>query len=269
MNFKSIITISLAAVLLSGCTSYKRIGYLKGVETLSQEQLAEAGKLYSFKKIMPRDLLTINVNAVSPKAAVPFNLPLVPVPNDGLAGIYNTVGTQTYIVSGDGCINFPVLGKLYVAGYTRTELENVLKDKIYPQYITEEPIVTVRFVNYSISVLGEVNRPGRHQFSSSEKLSLLDALAAAGDLSIYGRRDNVLLKRENVDGSNEFVRINLQDKDLALSPYFYMQQNDVIYVEPNKTRGNNASIGASENLSVAIISSLVSVATLLITVFKK
>ena len=268
MNFKSLITISLIVTLLSGCTAYKKIEYLIDVETLSKEQLAEAGKLYSPKKIMPRDLLTINVNTITPRAAVPFNLPLTPVLTDGLGGINNTMGTQTYIVSNGGYIKFPVLGKLYVAGYTRTELENIITDKIYPEYITEEPIITVRFVNYSVSILGEVNRPGRHQFSSSEKVTLLDALAAAGDLSIYGRRDNVMLKRENADGSNEFVRLNLQDKNLVLSPYFYMQQNDVIYVEPNKTRGNNASIGASENIIIAIVSTVMSFATLMITVLK-
>ena len=267
MNFKSIITVFLIVGLLSGCTSYKKIGYLKGVETLPQEQLSEANKLYA-QKIMPRDVLTINVNAINPQAALPFNLPLIPVPTNGIGGIYNTMGAQTYVVDNNGDIDFPVLGNLHIAGYTRIELEKLLKDKIYPQYITEEPIVTVRFVNYSVSILGEVNRPGKHYFSS-DKVNLLDALAMAGDLTIYGKRDNVLLKRENADGSNEFVRINLQDKNLVLSPYFYMQQNDVIYVEPNKAKGNSSSIGSTENMTISIVGALISVATLLVTVFKK
>ena len=267
MNFKSIVTISLIAVHLSGCTTYKKMGYLQNVETLSHEQLADASKLYT-PKVMSGDLLTINVNAINPGAALPFNLPLTPVPTNGIGGIYNTVGSQTYLVDNEGNINFPVLGKLHIAGHTRTELEKMLKDKIHPQYITEEPIVTVRFVNYSISILGEVNRPGLYQFPS-EKVNLLDALAMAGDLTIYGKRGNVLLKRENADGSNEFVRINLQDKNLVLSPYFYMQQNDVIFVEPNKARGNSANIGSLENMTISIVGTLISVATLLVTVFRK
>ena len=267
MNFKSIITIFFTAALLYSCTSYKKIGYLKDVETLSQEQLEEARKFYT-PKIMNGDLLTINVNAINPSVALPFNLPLTPTPTNGVGGISNTLGTQTYLVNSDGNIDFPVLGNLHVAGYTRVELEKMLKDKIYPKYITEEPIVTIRFVNYCVSVLGEVNRPGKHQFPS-ERVNLLDAIAMAGDLTIFGRRGNVLLKRENADGSNEFIRINLQDKNLALSPYFYMQQNDVIYVEPNKARGNSSSIGSTENITISIIGTLISVSTLLVTVFKK
>jgi len=218
MNFKSILLFVFTVILLSSCTSYKKLGYLKGVETLPQEKLEVASKRY-VPKIMPGDLLTINVNSVKPEAALPFNLPLTPIPTNGIGGIYNTVGVQIYQVNNDGNINFPVLGKLHIAGYTRIELENFLKGQIFPQYITEEPIITVRFVNYSVSVLGEVLRPGLYQFPS-ENVNLLDALAMAGDLTIYGRRDNVLLKRVNVDGSNEFVRLNLQDKNLVLSPYF-------------------------------------------------
>jgi len=268
MNFKSIIATTFIIALLSSCTSYRKIGYLKGVETLSQEQLEAASKLYT-PKIMPGDLLTINVNATNPGAALPFNLPLTPVsmPTNGIGGLYATVGAQAYLVDGDGNVNFPVLGKLHIAGYTRIELEKMLKNKIYPEYITVETIVNVRFVNYSVSVLGEVARPGQYQFPS-ERASLLDALAMAGDLTIFGRRDNVLLKRTNADGSNEFIRLNLQDKNLALSPYFYMQQNDVIYVEPNKARGNSSSIGSTESMAISVIGTLISVVTLLITVFK-
>ena len=268
MNFKSIIITTIIIALFSSCTSYRKLGYLKGVETLSQEQLEAVNKQY-ISKIMPGDLLTINVNSVRPDAALPFNLPLTPVPTSGVGGISNIVGSQTYQVDNEGNINFPVLGRLHIAGYTRTELEKILTNKIYPEYITnEEPIVTVRFINYSVSILGEVPRPGRYQFPT-ERVNLLEALAMAGDLTIYGRRDNVLLKRTNVDGSNEFVRLNLQDKNLALSPYFYMQQNDVIYVEPNRARGNSSSIGSTESMAISVIGTLISVATLLITVLKK
>jgi polysaccharide export outer membrane protein len=146
-------------------------------------------------------------------------------------------------------------------------VENMLKNAIYPKYITEEPIVTTRFINYKISILGEVNRPGLYTFLT-DKVNLFEALAMAGDLTIYGKRDNVLLKRENADGVNEYIRLNLQDGNLVLSPYFYLQQNDVLYVEPNKARGNGSSIGTAESMSISVVSVLISVATLLITVFK-
>ena len=264
MNFKSIITVFFIVVLLSSCNSYKNIAYLKGVETLSPQQLAEARKLYS-PKIMPGDILIINVNAVNSVAALPFNLPLTPVPSDASTkGVFNTVGSQTYIVDSSGNINFPVLGALHIAGNTREGLEKMLKDMIYPQYITEEPIVTARFANYSVSVLGEVQMPGTYPFPS-EKVTLLDALAAAGDMTIYGRRDNVLLKREKADGSNEYVRLNLQDKNVVLSPYFYMQQNDVIYVEPNKAKGNSSSIGSTESVTISVVSTLIGIVNLIAT----
>jgi len=266
MNFKSITTVFFVAILLSSCTSYRKIGYLKGVETLPQEQLEEAKRLYT-PKIMPGDLLTINVNSITPGTATAFNLPLAPLPTTGVGGLYNTVGVQTYQVNGDGSINFPVLGRLQIAGYTRSELESVLKNKIYPQYITEEPIVSIRFINYSVSVLGEVAKPGQYQFPS-ERVSILDALAMAGDMTIFGRRNNVLLKRTNADGSNEFVRLNLQDKNLVLSPYFYMQQNDVVYVEPNKARGNSSNIGATETLTIPIVAALLSLGNIIVTVLR-
>lgn len=235
------------------------------VEQLTNDQLSQ--NIPKESKILPNDILTITVNTVNPTAAVPFNLPLMPVAGNGIGGIYNTVGAQTYIVDKNGDIAFPVLGRVHVGGLTRSELENTLKDAIYPKYITEEPIVTTRFVNYKISILGEVNRPGLYTFPT-DRVNLFEALAMAGDLTIYGKRDNVLLKREHADGTNQYIRLNLQDSKLALSPYFYLQQNDVLYIEPNKARGNSSSIGSTENITISVVSVMVSVATLLITVFK-
>ena len=267
MNFKLISILSFFVLILSSCYSYKKLPYLENVEDLSREQLMTAQRSHYTAKIMPGDALTINVNCTNSEAAVPFNLPLTPVPTNGVGGLYNTVGSQTYLVDPDGKINFPILGELHVAGYTRVELEKKLKNEIYPQYITEVPVITVRFLNKNVSVLGEVNRPGVYGLSS-ESVNLLNVLAMAGDLTIYGRRDNILLMRENADGSNEYIRLNLQDKNLVLSPYFYLQQNDVICVYPNKARGNSSSIGSTENMTISIVGTLISVATLLITIFR-
>jgi len=266
MNFKSILTLIIFTIILSSCTSYKNIGYLKDVETLSPEQLATHTQR-SASKVKPGDALTITVNSLDPLAAVPFNLPFMPSPTEG-GTMPATVGSQSYIVDGQGYINFPTLGKLYVEGKERVQIESLIKEKIYPQYFEKEPIVIVRFIAVRINVLGEVNRPGVLDFAL-EKVDLLTALAAAGDLTIYGKRDNVLLQRRHADGKLEYVRFNLQDKNLVLSPYYYLQQDDVLYVEPNKARGNSSSIGSSENLTISVVGILVSVATLLITVFNK
>jgi len=267
MNMKlHYLFIAVFILLISSCNSYKKVGYLKGVDDLTMEQLSQNKPIDT--KIKSGDIITINVNTVSNTiAAIPFNLPLMPVVDNGIGGMQRTVGAQAYVVDPEGKIEFPVIGKISVVNKTRVEVEKFIQESIYPQYITEKPIVTVRYLGYQIYVLGEVNLPGVHSFSK-DKVNLLEALATAGDLTIYGKRDNILLRREHSDGTSEVVRLNLQDKDLLLSPYFYLQQNDILYVEPNKAKGNSGSIGATENITISVVSILVSVATLLITVFK-
>ncbi len=268
MNFKSVFIFSILVLFFSSCNSYKKMTYLKDVESLTVEQKEQIKESYVPNKIRTGDMLTIFVNVVnSPTSSLPFNLPLMPTAGTGTGTIQNTVGSQYYLVDEDGNINFPVLGKLSVKGLTRTELENMIKGKIYPKYLTEEPIITVRYINKKISVLGEVNRPGVYAYTE-DRLDLLSALALAGDLTIFGKRDNVLLRRITEDGGYEFIRLNLQDKNIVSSPYFQLQQNDVIYVEPNKSKGNSSAIGSTEGMVMSIISTLISVATLLITVFK-
>ena len=266
MKFKSIFILFFLIAVLSSCTSYKKIGYLKDVDSLTPEQL-EKIKDMGVIKVKPGDPLTITVNSTNPSAAIPFNMPFMPTPTEGSSTLTNTVGSQSYVVDREGNINFPVLGKLHVAGLTKIDVENLIKNKIYPQYIKEEPIIMMRPIYFTVNAIGEFNRPGISGFSK-ERVDLLDAIATSGDLTIYGRRDNVLIKRTDADGTVHFGRLNLQDKDIILSPYFYMQQNDVIYVEPNKAKGNSASIGSTESMTISIIGTLLSVATLLITVLK-
>ncbi len=265
MNAKILSSVLCLLLILSSCGSYKKMGYLKNVETLTPEQLSTVKE--NTARIKPGDLLTIYVNAIDPMGVISFNLPIMPMQTDGSVVTTSTLGIQSYIVDTNGDIEFPVLGKLHIRGKTRNEVEEMIKSQIYPKHVTQEPIVTVRYVNYRVSVMGEVNRPGVYTFPT-ENVNIMEALAMAGDLTIFGKRDNILLIREDVDGSKQYVRLNLQDKNLALSPYFYMQQNDILYIEPNKARGNSASIGATENLTISIVSTLISVVTLLVTVFK-
>ena len=145
----------------------------------------------------------------------------------------------------------------------------LIHDKIKPFLTeTENPIVTVRMINYKISVLGEVARPGMFTVAN-EKISILEALAQAGDLTIYGVRDRVKLIREDATGKKEIHILNLNDANIINSPYFYLQQNDVVYVEPNKVKSQNASIGTVTTLSLSAASVLVSIATLVVSILRR
>jgi polysaccharide export outer membrane protein len=171
-------------------------------------------------------------------------------------------------VDNDGNISFPILGTLRVAGLTKREAEQMIEQKIRP-YMSdvENPIVTVRMSSYSISVLGEVSRPGSYQVAR-EKISILEALAQAGDLTIYGVRDKVKLIREDANGQKEIHVLNLNDANLINSPYYYLQQNDIVYVEPNKVKARNSSVGQSTTLWFTATSILISLTSLLYNVLK-
>lgn len=173
---------------------------------------------------------------------------------------------QQYLVNNQGEIDFPVLGRLKIEGLTKNQAEDLIREKLIP-YLKETPVVTVRMVNYKISVLGEVNKPGTFTVTN-EKVNVLEALAMAGDMTVYGVRENVKLVREDANGKRLIQTLNLNDADLVLSPYFYLQQNDILYVTPNKTKARNSDIGNSTTIWISATSILVSIASLLVTVFK-
>ena len=163
---------------------------------------------------------------------------------------------------------FPVLGTVKVGGLTKSECEKLIHDKIMPYLNAKEnPVVTVRMANYKISVLGEVNRPGMFTVSN-EKINIFEALAQAGDLTIYGVRDNVKLIRENAKGRKEIHTVVLNDANLINSPYYYLQQNDIIYVEPNKVKARNFTVGQTTTLWFSATSILISMASLLYNILK-
>ncbi len=258
-------------LLVAGsCTSYRKVPYLQGAENFSKEELSKLNTQFT-QKIMPSDLLSITVNTTTPEAAVPFNLPLIPTAkvenSTGTYGLNNTMGMQSYLVNQDGTIDFPILGKLSIGGLSKNQVQDLIKSKIFPAYIKEEPIVTVRFLNYKVSLLGEVARPGTYVVAN-EKINILEALSLAGDMTIYGRRENVLLMRENLSGEKEIIRLDMTQKDLLLSPYFYLQQNDIVYVQPNKSRARGADIGSAETLVISVVGTLISLTGLLVTVLK-
>ena len=256
--------ILLAVIFLASCQSYKKVPYLQDAEVINQAQQVET--LYD-AKIMPKDLLTIVVSCTNPELAVPFNLTVAtPMSLADKTQIATQPVLQPYLVDNEGRINFPVLGTLKVGGLTKSEAEQVIVRNLKP-YMKETPIVTVRMANYKISVLGEVARPGTFTITN-EKVNLLEALAMAGDMTVYGVRDNVKLIRETATGKQEIITLDLNKTETILSPYYWLQQNDVVYVTPNKAKARNSDIGNSTSLWFSATSILVSLASLLVTIFK-
>lgn len=260
MKFRSLLIVSLCIALLSGCSSYKKVPYLQDSDIISC--LPDSLPMYD-AKIMPKDLLTITVNCTDPEAAAPFNLTVQSVMSG--SGQSNL---QQYLVSNEGTIDFPVMGTLHVSGLTKNEAENLIREKLR-FYLKEDPIVTVRMTNYKITVLGEVKAPGMFTINN-EKVNILEALALAGDLTIWGMRDNVKLIREDANGKHQIVSLNLNNSDIVTSPYYYLQQNDILYVTPNEAQSRNSDIGQSTSLWVTVTSMMVSlvniIATLLVIV---
>ena len=257
----SYVTLSLLIILsFSSCGSVKNVAYLQNSDSINFEK---SRFLYD-ARIMPKDQLTISVNTTNPEASAPFNLQLQS--NSGTGS-----GSQKqipFLVENDGFINFPVVGRLHVAGLTKSEAERLVTEKIRPFMAeTENPVVTVTMSSYSVSVLGEVNAPGTFQVAR-EKITILEALAQAGDLTIYGVRDRVKLIREDATGKKSVVTLNLNDANIINSPYYYLQQNDVIYVEPNNVKAQNSKIGTSTSLWISATGILLSVASLLVNILR-
>lgn len=251
-------------VLLGSCSSGKDVPYFQNIDEIS---LAGSKGLYD-AKIMPKDMLTITVSTTDPAAAAPFNL-----------AVGNTVGAsgqlsngggnlQGYLVDNDGNINFPVIGHMHVQGMTKSQCQDMIREKLLPYMAaTENPIVTVRMSSYRVTVTGEVNRPGVIPVST-EKMSIVEALAQAGDLTVYGKRDNIMLIREDETGQKKMVRLNMNDANLINSPYYYLQQNDIIYVQPNSVKSKNAGIGPSTTLWFSFIGIVTSISSLLVNILR-
>lgn len=264
MKIYKLIAIAAVAVMMGSCSSTKDVPYFQNAETVD---LSKSASLYD-ARIMPKDQLTITVSTINAEAAAPFNM-TVPTPyNVTTRSTYSQPLLQTYLVDNQGMINFPIVGELKVGGLTKSECESLIQKKIQP-YIaeTEKPIVTVRMTGYQISVIGEVTRPGTFTVSR-EKITVLEALAQAGDLTIYGQRKNVQLIREDANGQKSIHILDLTDANLINSPYYYMQQNDVINVTPNKVKAQNSSVGSMTTLWFSATSILISLTSLLYNILK-
>ncbi|MBQ0022218.1 MAG: polysaccharide biosynthesis/export family protein, partial [Prevotellaceae bacterium] len=240
------------------------------IQNSADVDLSAATGLYD-AKIMPKDQLVINVNyPTDPEAVKMFNLTMQS--GNTVNSTYSTafssqVQLQTYLVDNEGYINFPILGRMKIVGMTRSQLEESIAKQIKGTYTHELPIVNVQMSNYKVTVIGEVNRPG--QFTTTTgKMNIFEALAQAGDLTIYGQRDCLKLIRENEGGEKTIAQLNLNDANIINSPYYQLQQNDIIIVTPNKTKSKNSGIGQETSLWFTSTSILVSIASLMYNIMK-
>ena len=254
---KKFITLIIIVGLLFACASKEDVVYFNGVNSSDNSiGLDSYSPVYHVD-----DELVIIVNALDVEAAKPFNKATVSVSLDMLDA-RGRERIQTYRVDSEGNINFPVLGKISIAGLNREQATTMLQEKL-EDYI-KNPIVDIETVNYRITVLGEVNRPGTYN-ATNEKITLLEALSLAGDLTIYGERENVLVIQD-YDGKKTYTRVNLKSNELFDSPVYYLSQNDVVYVEPNKTRAKNSAIGAQTGVIISSLGLLISMTALVVTI---
>ena len=251
----------LSIVILSACSAPKDVVYFQGVDNLTIEQTEMMNQSYS-SKIVPDDLLTITVTSWDPSVVTPFNPPVYAFATEGTDKVEASRQLQTYLVDKDGYINFPVIGLIHVAGLTKQQLVDKLKTDI-SKYV-KDVNVNVQIVNYKITVLGEVVRPGTVAVTN-DRISVLDALGRVGDLTINANRKNVLVIRDQ-DGKKEFARLDLTDPAIFASPYFYLTQNDVVYIEPNKAKRKNARYSAAQQYSITVFSSILSAVSVITTV---
>ena len=248
----------LLVLLFFSCKPRAEVVYYQNIDGLAN---AEQSNSYEIK-IQPDDLLMIIVSADDPETAIPFNLSNISVPSAGsINAAQGQLIMQSYLVNANGMIDFPVLGKLQVGGLSRSEVLQLLQIKI-SKYI-KNPIINLRIMNFKVSVQGEVTLPGTYPVSS-ERITLIEAISMAKDLTIYGKRDNILIIRE-INGTKSYNRVDITKADFINSPFYYLAQNDVVYVEPNKTRINGGAVGANTGVIISITSLLITVITLIVT----
>lgn len=258
LNFALLLLLPLA---FAACTSYKNVPYLQNDSIVNQTP--QTPTLYD-ARIQPKDLLTIAVSTSQAELAVPFNLTVPTTITTTQMNLTSQPTMQSYLVDNKGDVDFPIVGTIRLGGLTKGEAETLIKGKL-KTYLKEEPIVNVRLINYKISVIGEVTRPNTFTVAN-EKVNVLEALALAGDLTIYGLRENVKLIREDETGAKKIVTLNLNDANLVFSPYYYLQQNDILYVTPNKAKSRTADITASTTIWISVTSALASLASLVVNI---
>jgi len=237
-------------LLLSSCAAPKNVTYFQDVPDTLKQKMVEMSAYYT-PVIQPDDILQVSIQTLDPAATALLSQqntntwPSIGA-NTGAAGNPTAINVSGYLVDKEGYVILPLIGKVMASGKTTDAIRDEIRAKAAEYY--KDPVVTVRFANFKITVLGEVARPSTYVMPS-EKVTLLDAIGIAGDLTIYGRRENVMLIRDN-SGKKEFVRFNLNNSNIFTSPYFYLHQGDVVYVEPNKAKEAGTDMAQVRRLSI-------------------
>jgi polysaccharide export outer membrane protein len=257
-NSRYLLLILFGLSLLTSCVDTRKVAYFNDVK----DSTVIASKAGLEPVIQKKDILSIAVSSLSNEAAIVFNTPNLPA--SPIASTNNTSQTAGYLVNEDGFIKFPILGNIPAAGLTQKQLENNITQLLVDKKLLFDPIVTSRFLNFRVTVLGEVNRPGV-VYVPSEQINILEAIGDAGDLTIYGLRDNVILIRQQ-DSVKLIKRLNLNSSKILQSPYFFLKSNDVVYVEPGKAKV--ASLSVTQQRLPVILSGLSLIIILLTNVFK-
>jgi polysaccharide biosynthesis/export protein len=248
--------LSTICLYISSCSTPANITYFKNVPDTLRQKMEQQQAEFSTPTIQPDDILTVTIQTFDAGSGAAINQSNAAMPTGaaGPAGGENqtnsVAGVSGYLVDKNGYVVLPLIGKVLAQGKTTDQIRDDIAKKAATFYV--DPVVNVRFSNFKVTVLGEVARPSTYVMPS-EKVSLLDAIGMAGDLTIYGKRENVMLIREE-NGKKEFVRFDLHDSNIFKSPYFYLKQGDVVYVEPNKSKV--LSTDATQVRRIAIITSV-------------
>jgi polysaccharide export outer membrane protein len=238
----------------NSCAPTRSVSYLSDLKGSNEYSEKITNKVNP--KIQPDDVLSITVSSLNPESNLLFNNGVLQtIGSTSGASVTTSRASEGYLVDQKGSINFPVLGRVELAGLTKEQATDKMADEIKKS--VKNPIVNIRFLNFKVTVIGEVNRPSTYTIAN-ERLSVIEALSLAGDLTIYGKRENILIIREQ-NGTRSTSRVNLASKDILNSPSFYLQQNDIVYVEPIKTRALQSSVGLSYLSAASLVFSILSI----------
>ncbi len=271
MKYIHIPVFSAIILLIASCSSPKKVPYLIDAETIPTEVLSQVRPVAE-PVFAPGDLLNIRIGATNMASVAIFNKNTY-IDADGnvarnatqqVSGSSTTASTEYYLVDKFGDIEFPVIGKLHIGGLAKSSVEDLIQSELCPKYLKEKPSVDIRLMNFRVTVLGAVGGPGIIE-SDNERMTILEAIAKAGDLDLKGQRENIMLIRTSPDGKKEIHRLNLNDKNLLLSPYFNLQQNDVIYVQPNRSMAQNSwAINSAFGVTTTVVGTISAIAALVI-----
>lgn len=259
MNYSKLFITLIAACAMMSCTTTKdnNLAYFKNAAATSTGTLPQVQQPEI--TLIPDDEIAITVSSMAPEATSMFNAPLANNAGRGDTDVKNNARLTTYIVDHDGNITMPVIGKLAVSGKTTSQIEAMVKERV--SQVVKDPYVRVQLMGFYVNVMGEVRAPQRIRVNR-ERFTVLDAIAACGDLTEFAERGKVMVIREE-NGQKNFYRLNLADTAIFESPCYYMQQNDVVYVEPNTIKIDNSRFNTNNSYKLTVVSTVVSAASVI------